>query len=114
MKRLWIAILLAWVWFSTPVLAITLDQAKVQLRPAKAQGLVGERGDGYLGVVIKSPGTTELVKAINDARRAAYTRLATGNKIDLAAVEQRAGLKAIAKTPKGQMILKGGKWVPKP
>jgi len=114
MKRLIQYSVILWALLVVPAWAMTLADAKVQLPQAKAQGLIGERGDGYLGVVQQTPAMAELVKVINKARRSAYTRMAAGNNIDLSVVEQRAGAKALQKTPSGQMILQSGQWVRKP
>jgi hypothetical protein len=84
------------------------------LGSAKAAGYVGEQPNGYLGVVPGAPGDVpSLVNSINAQRRAAYQNIAQSNGTSLAAVEQLAGQKAIAKTPAGQYILSGGRWVRK-
>ena len=45
---------------SLPVLAMDLQQAMSALGPAKAQGLVGEQPNGYLGVVATSAQAKEI------------------------------------------------------
>ena len=99
---------------SLPVLAMNLQQAMSALGPAKAQGLVGEQANGYLGAVQASADTNEIVKLINDARRAEYSRLAQQNNIAVADVEVMAGKKAIERTNAGHFILLDGNWVKKP
>ncbi|HBC57517.1 MAG TPA: DUF1318 domain-containing protein [Gammaproteobacteria bacterium] len=86
------------IW-STPVLSLTLDEAK-------RQGLVGEQRDGYLGIVIGSPSPDvhQLVTSINDKRRAKYREIANRNNTSLNSVESLAGQKAIEKTASGQYI----------
>jgi hypothetical protein len=92
-----------------------LQQAMSNLGAAKAQGLVGEQPDGYLGVVTKSGNDTdEIVKFINEARRAQYQRLAKDNSIALPDVEAIAGQKAMEKTQSGQFIQVNKKWMKKP
>ena len=98
--------------FLMPLLAfgITLDEAK-------QQGLLGERPDGYLGLVkpSSSPDTVNLMKDINNKRRDVYKGIAEKNSTALPAVEALAGKKAIEKTPTGQFIMQpNGTWVPKP
>ncbi|GAB60230.1 YdbL family protein [Rheinheimera nanhaiensis] len=99
---------------SLPVLAMTLQQAMAALGNAKARGLVGEQANGYLGVVQNSNDAADIVKLINDARRAEYARLAQQNNIAVADVEAMAGKKAIERTSAGHFILLDGNWVKKP
>jgi len=84
--------------------AISLDQAK-------AQGIVGERLDGYLGAVQQTPEATQLVEEINAKRHASYEEIAKKNGAAIQAVELLAAQKAVAKTPSGQFVqLPGGAW----
>lgn len=99
---------------SLPVLAMNLQQAMAALGNAKEQGLVGEQPNGYLGVVQNSADSADIVKLINDARRAEYTRLAQQNNIAVADVEAMAGKKALERTSSGHFILLDGNWVKKP
>ncbi|GAB2926082.1 YdbL family probable chaperone protein [Rheinheimera gaetbuli] len=98
---------------SLPVLAMDLQQAMAALGQAKAQGLVGEQVNGYLGVVQDSNDAADIVKLINEARRAEYARLAKQNNISLADVEAMAGKKAIERTSSGQYIWLNGNWTKK-
>jgi uncharacterized protein YdbL (DUF1318 family) len=87
------------------------------LGEAKQQGLLGERPDGYLGLVKPSAPakTVEFMKDINRKRRDVYKGIAEKNGTALSAVEALAGKKAIAKTPSGQFIMQpNGTWTPKP
>lgn len=95
-----------------PLLAfgVTLDEAK-------QQGLLGERPDGYLGLVKPSstPETVNLMKDINNKRRDVYRGIAEKNGTAVSAVEALAGKKAIEKTPSGEFIMQpNGTWVHKP
>jgi len=99
---------------SLPVLAMTLQQAMAALGQAKEQGLVGEQANGYLGSVQNSAEAADIVKLINDARRAEYVRLAQQNNIAVADVEAMAGKKALERTTSGHFILLDGNWVKKP
>ena len=108
------------IWFtamfmllSQPLQAMDLQQAMTILPAAKAQGLVGEQPDGYLGVVKAEGETTMLVQLINTARRNEYQKLATANGLQLADVEIMAGQKALNKTQSGHFILRDGQWVKK-
>jgi uncharacterized protein YdbL (DUF1318 family) len=95
---------------SQPLQAMDLQQAMTALPTAKAQGLVGEQPDGYLGVVKASADTTTVVQLINNARRNEYQKLATANGLQLADVEVMAGQKALDKTQSGHFILRDGQW----
>ena len=79
------------------------------LDTAKSQGLIGERADGYLGVVEASAGADvrALVEEINGKRRAQYERIAAKNGIALTDVEARAGQKTIQKTAPGGWVFDG-------
>ncbi len=79
------------------------------LASAKRDGLVGERADGYLGVVSASAGADvqALVREVNGKRRSQYERIAAKNGISLADVEGRAGQKTIAKTASGGWVFDG-------
>ncbi len=81
---------------------------------AKSQGLIGERADGYLGVVDESAasGVAALVRDINAKRQTEYDRIALKNGITRGEVEILAGKKTLAKTPPGGWIF-ATKWVKK-
>ncbi len=98
---------------SLPAAAMTLNEAMSALGAAKASGLLGEKPDGYLGVVKSSGDAEEIASQINQARRAEYHRVAKQNGISVGDVEAIAGKKAIEKTPTGQIIQLNGNWVRK-
>jgi hypothetical protein len=114
MKRLiqMFALVLAF-GISASVLAMGLDEAKQKLDSVKQQGLVGETPTGYLEVVRTDGQAREVVEAINSARRDEYKRIAEKHNIPVTQVETVAGKKAIEKTPSGQYVQMGGKWVKK-
>lgn len=114
MKRLMqmFALVLAF-GISASVLAMGLDEAKQKLESVKQQGLVGETQTGYLEVVRAEGQASEVVEAINSARRDEYKRIAEKHNIPVTQVETVAGKKAIEKTPAGQYVQMGGKWVKK-
>ncbi|MGI9324417.1 MAG: YdbL family protein [Pseudomonadales bacterium] len=76
------------------------------LSELKAQGVIGERADGYLGLVQSEAPLTarNLVEEINAKRKAEYQRIATRNSIALSEVEALAGKKTLGKTASGGWI----------
>ncbi|MFV0455967.1 MAG: YdbL family protein [Pseudomonas sp.] len=96
-----------------PAAAMSLNEAMSALGQAKASGQLGEKPDGYLGVVQSSGQAEEIASQINQARRAEYYRVAQKNGINVSDVEAIAGKKAIEKTPPGQIIQLNGSWVKK-
>lgn len=99
--------------FSSPVLAMSLQEAMAALGTAKEQGLVGEQANGYLGVVKDSGNAKAIVELINQARRAEYQRVASENGIGVKDVETIAGRKALERTQPGHYIWVDGAWVRK-
>ncbi len=90
----------------SPAAALSLDEAK-------AQGLVGEQPNGYIGAV---PGQSNaaaaaLVDQINAKRRAAYQSVADSNGTTLKSVEVLAGQKLIGRLQSGEWFQdQGGQW----
>jgi uncharacterized protein len=83
------------------------------LEDAKAQGLVGERIDGYLGVVDSgAPGSVRsMVDEINAEREAKYAEIAQKQGAPVAAVAQIAGRKLIQRAPAGEYVMGAdGQW----
>lgn len=105
-KKSWyskaIAMVLAMIW--------TVTAAAAELGELKAQGLVGERADGYLGLVqeVVAVDVSELVAEVNARRKAEYERIAADNNIALSEVEALAGRKTLAKTEPGGWIYVDG------
>lgn len=107
MKNMKKILLTALTLCSTMAFALDLDGAK-------SQGLVGERPDGYLGLVHGGDAdAAALVKDINYKRRQVYADIAAKRGTSIEAVEATAGAKAIEKTEPGNFILKGDHWVRK-
>ena len=104
--------------FSSIAFAIGLDEAK-------DKGLVGEKDNGYLGVVAvqNNPRNTplndtqndtqSLVDDINAKRKAVYVKLAAKNGITLQQIEKLAAEKAYSKTSTGHYLWMSGKWTKK-
>jgi len=83
------------------------------LEDAKAEGLVGERIDGYVGVVDSgAPGSVKsLVNQINAEREAKYAQIAQKQGAPVAAVAQIAGRKLIERAPRGEYVMGAdGRW----
>jgi uncharacterized protein YdbL (DUF1318 family) len=79
---------------------------------AISSGTVGERIDGYLGVVGTADATTvRKVQDINNRRRAVYEQTARDNNTTVQIVAQLAGEKQIAKLKPGQFYMNdSGVW----
>lgn len=85
----------------------------MSLEEAKKAGVVGERPDGYLGVVAPNadPGVVKLVEDINLQRKAKYRSIATQNGITLPQVEAIAGKRLIDRAERGEFVLTpNGAW----
>jgi hypothetical protein len=83
------------------------------LDAAKAAGWVGERPDGYLGVVSASapPAAKQLALDINAKRKLKYAEIANQNGTAIDAVAALAGGKLIERTPAGQYVMgTDGRW----
>jgi uncharacterized protein YdbL (DUF1318 family) len=96
------------------VLALSMLMAipvfALDLGAAKSGGLVGETSTGYIAAVKPSAEVDSLVTSINSQRKGQYQKIAAKNGISLEAVEARAGLKAMEKTPAGEFIDVGTGW----
>jgi uncharacterized protein YdbL (DUF1318 family) len=100
------AILITLGLFALPVAAQSLDAAK-------AAGQIGERIDGYVGVVDASaPGDIKrLVDEVNAGREAKYAEIAAERGTSVQAVAQIAGQKLIERAPKGEYVMGAdGRW----
>ena len=91
-------------------LCLALPAYALDLGQAKQAGLVGETNTGYLAAVKPTAEVDALVADINKQRKAQYRKIAEENGISLQAVEARAGLKAIEKTPAGEFVNTGAGW----
>lgn len=104
-----IPVCVAIIWFivAPSVFALSLDDAK-------ARGLVGEKTNGYLGLV--NPADAEaraLIEDVNQKRRQAYDEIAKKNRTDVRSVETLAGEKSIQNTKPGNYVEGPGGWVKK-
>jgi len=90
-----------------PLFALSLDEAK-------AKGLVGEKANGYLGVVASGDADAQaLSNDINQKRRQIYQDIAHRNKTNIHEVETLAGEKAVNNTKPGNFVESHGSWVRK-
>lgn len=98
-------LLLGLALFAVAAGAADLDQAK-------RDGLVGERIDGLLGLVLESAPSdvVALVAEVNAKRTVEYQRIARENNLTFEQVQALAGKKAIEKTASGNFILINGGW----
>ena len=99
-----------------PAMAADLAAAKATVDAAKAQGLVGEQGDGYLGLVTGAadPGVTAAVDQINAGRAAVFAQTAAKTGVSPQAAGEAAAKQLIAKVAPGQFYKPlGGSWTKK-
>jgi uncharacterized protein YdbL (DUF1318 family) len=77
------------------------------LASAKAAGQVGERPDGFVGVVNENAPAAikQLVADVNAQRKAKYAEIAKQNGTSIDAVAALAGAKLIERTPPGEYVL---------
>ncbi|MGI9508232.1 MAG: YdbL family protein [Geminicoccaceae bacterium] len=90
----------------------TIDAAHAgPLDDAKAQGLIGEKADGYVGAVTGDDSIQGMIDEINAGRRAKYAEIASKRDAPIEAVAAIAGKKLIERTPAGQYVMSGdGQW----
>ena len=87
--------------------------ADPQIEAAKDQGVVGERIDGYLGIVSggADPALVRLVQDTNNKRRAAYDSLASQTGTTPQEVARVTGEKLTAAAGPGEYIMDdSGSW----
>ena len=98
------AVLAAW-----PAAAVAQTPA---VDAPRAAGSVGERYDGYLGMVaLSTPAVRSQVAAINIRRRALYSRLAASKGVSPQEVGITAGCQLLARVAPGEVyLLAGGGW----
>lgn len=112
--RLRALVLVVTVGFMT-VFAVVAAQAG-ELDPYKKQGLVGERPDGYAGIVAPNvpAEVRNKVQTINAKRRQVYEKVAKDQNTSVEAVGAIFAKKIIARQPSGTYIMQNGQWVKKP
>jgi len=88
----------------------------ITLQEAKAEGLVGEQMDGYVGLVVNNvPAEVRaLVRDVNAERRQRYQEIAQENGISVEQVTAVAYERAVQATRSGHYIQNAsGRWVQK-
>lgn len=86
------------------------------LQEAKAEGLIGEQRDGYVGFVVDNVPSDirALVRGVNAERRKLYQEIAAENGLQLNQVAALAYEEAVEATRSGHYIQDaGGSWVKK-
>jgi len=90
--------------------------AASDLSKPKADGLIGEQANGYIGLVASNvpADIKELVNEVNAKRKEGYQKIAAQQGINLSEVEKVGGNTAIEKTLKGNYIRDpSGTWLKK-
>ena len=74
-----------------------------QLTQPKADGIIGEQADGYIGFVVSNVPSDirQLVNEVNAKRKAGYERIAAKQGVSVSEVEKVGGKTAFEKTLKG-------------
>ena len=88
------------------LLAVSVAVASSPLTQPKANGLIGEQANGYLGLVTQSA-PANIKKMVNDTnakRKAGYQKIAAKQGTGLSEVEKVGGMTAIEKTLRGNYI----------
>lgn len=102
--------LFALLLISSNVLAATLEEAK-------AAGQIGEKQDGYIGLVQSNvpADVVALVDSVNAQRRARYEQIANENGIPVSDVAKLAFSRAFENTRSGHFVESSpGQWTRKP
>ncbi len=101
LERLFLSLV---VW---AVVAISEPARADDLADAKSAGHVGERIDGYLGIVVAAPPShvPPLVDQINGERQASYAEIAQNQGVEVGVVAQIAGEKLIERAAPGEWVL---------
>lgn len=103
-SNLWITRVLAVLMFS--LLTISIAVAGSKLTQPKADGLIGEQANGYIGLVAQNTPADirRLVEETNAKRKAGYKKIAAKQGLSLSEIEKVGGNKAIEKTLRGNYI----------
>jgi hypothetical protein len=95
-------------------LALPATALSPALEAARADGVIGEQADGYLGLVKGSapPAIKKEVDEVNAGRRAKYAEIAKQRGTDINTVAAITGKTAIEKSPAGSFVRGAdGRWV---
>lgn len=85
------------------LLTVSIASAESPLTQPKADGLIGEQADGYLGLVSQNvpANIKKLVAEVNAQRKAGYQQIATKQGTSVSEVEKVGGNTAFEKTLPG-------------
>jgi len=88
------------------LMSVSVAVADSPLTQPKADGLIGEQADGYLGLVSQNvpADIKKLVAEVNAKRKAGYQQIAAKQGTSLSEVEKVGGNTAIEKTLPGNYI----------
>jgi len=88
------------------LMTVSVAVAASPLTKPKADGLIGEQANGYIGLVEQNvpANIKQLVKDVNAKRRAGYQNIAKKQGTSLSEVERVGGNTAIEKTLRGNYI----------
>lgn len=88
------------------ILTTTVAVADSPLTQPKADGLIGEQANGYIGLVTNDvpPEIKRLVNDVNAKRKAGYQKIANQQGVSLEDVERIGGNEAIEKTLAGNYV----------
>jgi uncharacterized protein YdbL (DUF1318 family) len=98
---------------AAPLWIVTREALAEDLAEAKRNGFLGERIDGYLGVVsAETPASVRaMADEINAKRRAEYADIAKRQGVSVEAVGQLAGQKLMNRAAAGEWVLgTDGEW----
>ena len=100
MNRVFLALLISILMVSVSVAASS------QLTKPKADGLIGEQANGYIGLVSNNvpADIKKLVSDVNAKRKAGYQKIAKKQGVSLSEVEKVGGNTAFEKTRKGNYV----------
>ncbi len=116
MNRRFFIILAMAVGLAAPAAMAQSADAKAVVDAAKAQGVVGEQGDGFLGLVNGSPDASvkSAMDEINAGRAKAYQDIATKTGVSQAAAGEATAVQLLARLPAGYYYRPlGGSWMKK-
>ncbi len=103
--------------FLFSLLLISGSAFAATLEEAKAAGQIGEKQDGYIGLVQASvpADVVALVESVNAQRRARYEQIANENGIPVSEVAKLAFTRAFENTRAGHFVESSpGQWMRKP
>jgi uncharacterized protein YdbL (DUF1318 family) len=98
------------------LLTVSVAASESPLTQPKADGLIGEQADGYVGLVTQNvpASVRKLVDEVNAKRRAGYQQIAAKQGTPVSEVEKVGGKTAIEKTLPGNYVRDlNGNWYKK-